>query len=347
MRLRRAFYFAVGALALIAATAMEARAHPITLDLNYTRFADSDRVKRVTTTFDGSTFTLGTPTTIAGIGNGMVGADGIAFDPFNGHILIGAQTSIVHRINPVGPVVSSASTSGPAAFHLAVDPGLGFVWASGIPGTLSKVPIGAAFGTPGTVVPVVGSHTALTQIIFTPSGTTYYTASGPGGFGAFGTVVLGPTAVTSGLFSSLPAAHGGIFDPFTGDIILFGDNHVTQIGGIGAIPFIKSDLDLATLGLSLQLDQGTVDGAGHIYAASNTGHLFFLDYSGTGLVAAGSNFFAAPFLDTFLDDVAPLVGPGSQAIPEPTTITLAFLAGISTLALARSRRRKVHACSVS
>ena len=334
----------LGALALLAMSTTIARGDPVTGTLTYTRFAGVDRLNQVGYTFNGTTFTLGTPTVIARTTDGMVGADGLAFDPFNNHVLVGAQTSIVHRVNPVGPVVSSASTGGPAAFHLTVDPSLSTVWASGIPGTLSRVPIGPAFGAVGTTVPVVGSNTSLTTLIFTPGGTVYYTASGGGGFGAFGTVVLGATAVTTGLLAGVPAAHGGVYDPFTGDIILFGDNHVTQID-IGTNTIV-SDLDLATRGLSLNLDQGTVDGAGHLFAASNTGELLFIDYSATGLVAAPANFLAAPFLAANLDDVAPLVGAGSSQnglnVPEPAGLIAWGVIGAGCAGVRWLKRRRVN-----
>jgi hypothetical protein len=334
---------------LLAAMPAVATAAIFTGDITYTRFADTARVRKVSVTYDdvADTFVLGVPVTIAGTSaplGSMAGADGIAFDPNNGHILVGAQTSIVHRINPVGPVVSSASTGPVAAFHLAVDPAGTHVYASGIPGGISRVPIGGAFGAAGTTFTVAGSTTAVTQIIFTP-GLTYYTASGPGGVGQFGTIVLTPgpnTAVTTALFFSVPAAHGGTYDPFTGDVFIFGDDHITQFDPITST--FVSDLDLSAVGISVaDLDQGTVDGLGHAYVADNGGKLVFVDYSTTGLIGAGANFRAAPFLDTFLDDVAPLVGPGSipGAVPEPLSIVL--WSGMSVLGLAWQVRRRRQA----
>src|SRR4029078_12127501 len=68
-------------------------------------------------------------------------------------------------------------------------------------------------------------------------------------------------------------------------------------------------------------DQGTVDGQGPLFAATNNGLLLFVDYSNTSLVCDLNNFSASPFLNTNLDDVAPLVGPGSS-VPEPATLAL-------------------------
>ena len=63
-----------------------------------------------------------------------------------------------------------------------------------------------------------------------------------------------------------------------------------------------------------EFDQGSVNGKGHAYIADNNGHLEFVDYSKTKLVGDPSNFHAAPFLSSSLDNVAPLVGLGSLGI---------------------------------
>ena len=96
-------------------------------------------------------------------------------------------------------------------------------------------------------------------------------------------------------------------------------------------------LDLSSLGIFVDLDQGTVDGAGHILAASKGGDLFFMDCAATGSIATGI-FVAAVFLDTNLDDVAPLVGVGTTTeVPEPGMLII-FAVAIAGLALARHRQ---------
>ena len=343
MRRNLGVFFGVLA-CLTSAASPSAQAEPIQGTLTYTLSAGAQRLKEVDYSYDGTTFTLGAKRVIARERNGLAGADGVAFDPYNNHILVGGQGNRVYRVNPVGPVVTSAFTgppgNRPAAFHLSVDPSDSFVWASGIPGALSRVPIGAAFGVSGTPFPVTGSNTNITSLIFTPEG-AFYTASGPAGFGSFGTITLGPTSATTVRhFNNLPAAHGGTYDPFTGDVILFGDNHVTQIDPQTLT--IVSNLNLATRGLSLSLDQGTVDGLGHLYVADGGGgHLLFIDYSATRRVASLRNFLAAPFLDNFIDDVAPLVGPGAETsavIPEPASVVVWSLLGLVGVGLSRLRR---------
>jgi len=94
-------------------------------------------------------------------------------------------------------------------------------------------------------------------------------------------------------------------------LVLFGDSHVTQIDPVTST--IVSDRVFS----GVQFDQGTVDGKRHAFVASNFGNLLFMDYSNTGLVGDASNFVALPFLDTNLDDVAPLSGSGAPPTPGP------------------------------
>jgi hypothetical protein len=299
--------------------------------LYFTRFAGPpDNVNRVDYTYDGgaldSSFTLSGITSISS----TPGADGIQFDPSNGHLLIGGQGPAVHRVNPVGGAFTSASTAPAVAFHLEVDPTGTVVYASGIPGLLSEVPIGGAFGAAGTPIPVLGGSGAgvVTTIIFTTTGKNYYTLSGAGGFGDFGEIVIVPgvSATLTPLFSGVPAAHGGEFDPLTGDIFLFGDSQIQQITGIGGAAALGPVLTFP----GMAFDQGTVDGLGHLFAASNTGDLLFVDYSASGSLTGAGTFSDIDFLATFLDDIAPLVGPGSDpgVVPEPTMLVVWTVLGI-------------------
>ncbi|RIK77594.1 MAG: hypothetical protein DCC67_12470 [Planctomycetota bacterium] len=297
--------------------------------LYFTRYAGGLNVNKVAFSYDGgslaSSFGLAAPVNITT----TPGADGIQFDPNNGHLLIGGQGPAVYRVNPSTGSFTSASTSPAVAFHLEVDPTASFVYASGIPGLLSRVPIGGAFGTAGTPITVAGPGGVITTIIFTPTGKNYYTMSGSGGFGDFGEVsISGTTATLTPLFSSVPAAHGGEYDPLTGSIFLFGSNMVTQVTGIGGTATLAASVTFP----GMAFDQGTVDGAGHLFAASNTGHLLFMDYSATGSIVGAGTYADIEFLTSFLDDIAPLVGPGAPpptpTIPEPATLAVWSLLGL-------------------
>ena len=63
----------------------------------------------------------------------------------------------------------------------------------------------------------------------------------------------------------------------------------------------------ATPTVGWRLDQGTVDGHGHLFVASNTGHVIFIDYAANPQRLINNNVLAhMQWIDNFLDDLAPL-----------------------------------------
>ena len=63
----------------------------------------------------------------------------------------------------------------------------------------------------------------------------------------------------------------------------------------------------ATPTVGWRLDQGTVDGFGHLFVASNTGHVIFVDYAANDSLHIGNNILLhMEWIDNFLDDLAPL-----------------------------------------
>ena len=319
----------------------QAGADPVTGELFFTIFSGTPNVQRVTVSYDGATtFTLGTPTPVGT----TFGADGITGNPKNSDLLIvGGQGAQVNTISK-STGVATLTPSPVSVFHLAV-PTTDTVLVSGIPGSLARHPIlaGGVIGA-GTTISLTGDDTALTSIIPTPSG-FFYTASGPGGSGTYGTITFNTgvdtatSAVTNRLYgpggdvsgSFLAAAHGGIYDPFTGDVIIMGANTISQLSLAGAI--------LSELMVPGQtFDQGAADGAGHLFVASNGGSLEFVDYAASGLVGATSNFKANRFLANSLDDIAPLVGPGGTTqLPVPGTL---LLLSVALVGLGFRRRKR-------
>ena len=265
--------------------------------LFYTRYCGGLNVKKVPYSYDGTTFSLGTPAGVATTN----GADGIIFAP-DGDLLVGGQGDRVHKVDPTTGTVTTRTAGGTQSYHLALDfNGLRF-WSAGIPGALAEVPLNPFAN--GVARTLSGDDTSITSISFDNAGNGYYTASNSGGHGNFGRINLA-TFTTQRVMTNVAAAHGMAFDKYTGHLMLFGDSHVTQIDP--ATMTVVSDRAFPNLGF----DQGTVDGSGHAFVASNNGYLLFIDYYASQKIGDPSNVVTTPYLDSCLDDVAPLSGLGA------------------------------------
>ncbi len=266
-------------------------------------FASRD-VKSVSYSFDGlSKFTLGIPQPIAA----TPGADGILFHP-DGELVVAGQADALFKIDLATGVFQTVNAGGTSAFHLSLDPSGKTIWSAGNPGMLAQIsvePFGDAIARF-----VTGDDTTITAIAFDSNKNAYYTSASSGGFGNFGRIDLS-TFTTKRSYRGLASAHGILFDRFSEALILVGARRISQIDPANLN--IVSEIDLT--GSGLQFDQASADGKGHLFVTDNTGRLFFLDFSGTGLVGAASNFRAIPFLDGNLHGIAPLSGLGSPIPP--------------------------------
>lgn len=130
------------------------------------------------------------------------------------------------------------------------------------------------------------------------------------------------------LIDSLEGAHGGTYDEYSKTIFVFGGSKIVQIkpyrekGQVKAKVVASIDLreyffeetsaNLSgprTPGVGWRLDQGTVDGYGHLFVASNTGHIIFVDYAANPQLLINDNVLIhVQWVDNYLDDVAPLKG---------------------------------------
>ncbi|WP_176421921.1 hypothetical protein [Fibrobacter sp. UWH1] len=163
--------------------------------------------------------------------------------------------------------------------------------------------------------------------------TTYVTVT-EGNIGTYGGKVGEKVIKSFGtkiLIDSLEGAHGATYDEYSKTIFVFGGSKIVQIQPYrenGALKakvvatidmreyFFEETLENLTLPRTKdgaytgwRLDQGTVDGYGHLFVASNTGHMVFVDYVGNSQKLIKDNILIhVQWIDNFLDDLAPLKG---------------------------------------
>ncbi|MBV8295202.1 MAG: hypothetical protein JO085_00060 [Acidimicrobiia bacterium] len=287
-------------------------------ELSYTTY-NPPAVKRLGFSFDGSSLRITSQHFLAS----LTFADGIVFAP-DGKLLVGGGPAGIFEVDPSSGAVQSAHPGGPGAWHVAVDPGGTRAWAAGLPGPLSEVPLDPF--RDGVAHPLTGDDTNVTSVGFA-AGKAFYTASDARGIGSFGTIDL-TSFRTTRLMADLRGAHGMTYDAATGDLLLIGNTDVVQID-----PSNPSVVAASRTFPGLQLDQGTVDGKGHLFAASSTGQLLFVDYSATHHIDDASDVVAKAFVDPNLDDFAPLTGPGAKPNHSSGLSLVAVVGAVAAAAL--------------
>ena len=241
---------------------------------------------------------LGTPKDVATV----PAADGIAWAP-NHKLLIGGQSSgMVYEVNPKTGSTQTQSAGITNAYMVGLSPhaSTAYFGSVGTPstGAIGVVPL-KPFG-PGHAL-AVGSN--VDAVAF-DNGTAYYTNSNTGGMGTFGTINL-QTGAKSRLLSNVPA-HGMTYDPYTGDLMLFGGTQIAQYSpSTGTIVSTLTVSSLASTRTSnptyTVFDQGWVNGRGQMFAAANSGQLVYVNYAQSGLI--GTSTHSQTFLKSYLDDV--------------------------------------------
>jgi len=268
------------------------------------------------------------------------GSDGVVFNPQDHKILTGTNQPF-NGFNEVDPNTGVATThaSNVPSYNLMVDSTGTILWMDGdaCPGcnSLSYVSLVGGFGAPATLT-LSGDDVNLNTIIFVDPTHVYYMAElGPRFQGQTGHVgMLDTTTGVTTCFKSggvcivYNGVHGGVYDPFTKDLIVFGYNQINQINpSNGAL--IASETVAALNPSNGNFDQGAVDGFGHLFIswAANNGDIYFEDYSGgtigtsnfNAITNGGANIcvgvctgFVSGNAFNTVDDLAPIVGPGSQ-----------------------------------
>jgi uncharacterized repeat protein (TIGR01451 family) len=162
----------------------------------------------------------------------------------------------------------------------------------------------------------ISGESSVNSIEWDPAGNLYYLSPTNTYFAHFGTLALGASSATATRIQPyLPGAHGMAFDPYTGNMMIFGANYIYQAAVTRTNFTIVSQLDLGGRGI-IDLDLGQVDGKGHLFVADHSGYVVFLDYSQTRVINHPANYMQLAYLDAHLDDVAPTQLRGSTNVAD-------------------------------
>ena len=252
---------------------------------------------RVDFDFHGGHLHFGHQTVVARLS----GADGVVFEP-DGQALVGGQaTGMVEEVNPKTGAVRQVPSSCPFAFLLALDVNQKTVYTAGLPGPLCALQVDPL--QPGTALSLRGDDPQISLVAFDASGRAFYTTGVSPGTGNFGVIDMGTLTTKRELTHT--EAHGITFDSYSKALYLFGGDSVLQIDPSDPT-HVASTLTVP----GTQLDNGTSDGHGHVFVASNFGQLVILQVHRPG---GSLSPIAALHLHDNLDDVAPLTGPGAAS----------------------------------
>lgn len=295
--------------------------------LYYTRFVTQDypcanfcntspvNVRQVSFTYTPTAgLVLGTSADVAQV----AAADGIAAGP-GGELVVGGQyTGDLFLVDPTTGATTSVAAGTPTAYMVGLSPdgntaylgGVGNPAAPGVIGVVSLNPLQTR-----APITVHGPDAVVDSIAFV-NGQAYYTSGLPDSNGDFGMIDL-TTGQETQLLADVPFAHGMVFDPFSGTLILTGGHEIAQVApATGAVVGAPLTMDLGP-GYFDVFDLPWVDGQGHLFAAANDGNLVFVDYSGTQSVASAQDVVQTVTVDSYLDDTVGFLSPAACAPRDP------------------------------
>lgn len=251
-------------------------------------------------------------------------ADGLAFGP-DGALFVGATHGRVYRVAPGSaggaPAISVAASVSwplPTVGKVALDPSGQSLWAAGAAsplgpvGAMSRVTLSPSLA-PGAAYQIAGVDTVVAQLAWAGDSVFYVggaCGSLPGG--TLGVMNLGSMTTTC-LRADLGLMRSVINDPYTGNLVLFGDGRIVQVTADPGAPALVSSLDLAAAAPGARLVSGASDGRGLLIAAADDGRVIMLDISNTRLVGdAATEIGIIAMEPAGVRSLAPLSGSGSQ-----------------------------------
>jgi hypothetical protein len=277
-------------------------------DIYFTRSMQYNNVAKMTFAYDGqSKLTFGAPVNLLRVRE----ADEIIRLP-NGKVLTSAPNfQSVFRANLVGGLSETWKDRWERPSALNMDPALDKVWvADNLTGRLFTLPADSL--VQATEAAVTGDDTKVMVLTFRSAGEAWYGNSTFQEGSNFG-FINPKTLVTQRLLHYPDPIKALRWDKFSDDVFICAGRKISQFDPTSGR--IVSEREYAT---DTQFRSCLVDGEGHLFVAEWKGEIYFIDYSGSGLIGDSTRNFEAhtPIIDG-IHGFMPFYGPGAFG-PRPS-----------------------------